>query len=344
MKHDALSGQPAFDWLRFVLALLFLLGHEKIFEYPPFDPGHAVDVFLALSGWLIGGILLSTQVQDLPRFFYNRVTRVWLPYFVAVAGLYLFAALRDGIDAFWVKYLFFDLTFTHYTFTIFPQAHAELPLQGTGNHFWSISVEEQFYLMLPLGLALRQWLGRDWPWFVAVALIMLCGDKFLPIAFGVLAITSVRRYGDWHLTLIGRWGIRAVALGIGALFAAGYASIWLNAAFGVAVVMALAMPGRRSGLGQVLGGMSYPLYLNAWVGAFAANFIAKRLELPAAAHHALVCALAVLVAFVLWACVDRQILARRKGWYRPWAGQTAALSGYVLTGIGLIGGLWIFAP
>jgi peptidoglycan/LPS O-acetylase OafA/YrhL len=39
----------------------------------------AVQIFFALSGWLIGGILLRTDVQDLPRFYFNRATRIWIP-------------------------------------------------------------------------------------------------------------------------------------------------------------------------------------------------------------------------------------------------------------------------
>jgi peptidoglycan/LPS O-acetylase OafA/YrhL len=302
MSAKPLTAQPALDWLRFVLAALVLLGHENIFEFPPLDPGHAVDAFLALSGWLIGTILLSTRVEELPRFFYNRVTRVWLPYFVTITLLYGLAAAREGIDGFWFKYLFYDLSFTHYTFTHFPQAAAELPLDGTGNGLWSISVEEQFYLFLPLGLILGQKIGARWPWFAAILILM----------------TLAERFGAWHLTLPGRALVYAALAASGLAIALGVPpNPWIDAVFGVTVVLALAFPGERSAWGQFFGGISYPLYLNAWIGVFAANLLAKKLGLSEAVREGLICLLAFLTATVSWYLIDRNILARRGGGTAP---------------------------
>jgi peptidoglycan/LPS O-acetylase OafA/YrhL len=145
-----LSDQPALDWLRFVLASIVLLDHAGWDIPGPITGQLAVWVFLALSGWLIGGILLRTPVEELPRFYFNRAIRIWIPYGCAIFMLYAVAAAKEGIDFNWWKYLFYDVSFTHYNFTVFPQADAEMPLDGTGNNFWSISVEEQFYLIAPL--------------------------------------------------------------------------------------------------------------------------------------------------------------------------------------------------
>src|SRR6266508_6836356 len=78
-----LSSYPLFDWLRFVLASAVVLGHTKIITWSPAG-NLSVQVFFALSGWLIGGILLETKRDELPRFFFNRTTRIWLPYFFAI--------------------------------------------------------------------------------------------------------------------------------------------------------------------------------------------------------------------------------------------------------------------
>ena len=139
-EAEKLQDFPLLDWLRFVLASTVLLTHEGI-KYGPVNGGLAVAVFLALSGWLIGGILFKSDRGDLPRFFYNRATRIWAPYLTAIILLYGAAAAREGIDGNWLKYLFYDVTFTHYNFAEFPRASLEMPLKGTGNAFWSLSVE-----------------------------------------------------------------------------------------------------------------------------------------------------------------------------------------------------------
>lgn len=126
-----IASYPLFDGLRFVLASVVVLVHADVHFPAPIDGNLAVRVFLALSGWLIGGILLETQRSELPRFFYNRATRIWCPYFATMILLYATAALFRGIDLNWFKYLFYDATFTHYTWTVFPRASAEMPLQGT---------------------------------------------------------------------------------------------------------------------------------------------------------------------------------------------------------------------
>lgn len=65
---------PLFDWLRIILAIVVALGHDNVIQWA--NSGNlSVQVFFALSGWLIGGILLNTPKGALPRFFFNRVTR-----------------------------------------------------------------------------------------------------------------------------------------------------------------------------------------------------------------------------------------------------------------------------
>ncbi|WP_125130248.1 acyltransferase family protein [Microbacterium sp. 10M-3C3] len=116
-----------------------------------------VDVFFVISGFLITGLLLR-EVADTGRIslrgFYARRIRRILPAAVlviaavAVAGWFLFnrtradATLWDvaaalGLVANWR----FAAVGTDY----FAQTDAVSPLQ----HFWSLSVEEQFYLMWP---------------------------------------------------------------------------------------------------------------------------------------------------------------------------------------------------
>ena len=59
--------------------------------------------------------------------------------------------LKDRITAKWLEIFYYDATFV-YNFFGPPQLAAYrdvMPLRATGNHFWSICAEEQFYLLAP---------------------------------------------------------------------------------------------------------------------------------------------------------------------------------------------------
>lgn len=107
-----------------------------------------VDLFFVLSGFLIASQLLKPWARgarpDYGRFFVRRALRT-IPAFVAVVMLYFeFPQLREtpAIQPFWQF-----ATFTE-----------NLLFNPTGpkafDQFWSLCVEEQFYLLFPLALTL----------------------------------------------------------------------------------------------------------------------------------------------------------------------------------------------
>ncbi|SRR6266851_1166741 len=158
---------PAFDYLRITLATAVAAGHADLITWS--QAGNlSVQVFFALSGWLIGGILLRSSPDDLPRFYFNRAARIWIPYFVAVAILIVVSLLRDTVTTKWIEIIFYKITFVYDFFG--PPQLAEfgnaMPLKGTGNHLWSICAEEQFYLVAPIFITLLPLGRRIWPWSV----------------------------------------------------------------------------------------------------------------------------------------------------------------------------------
>lgn len=118
---------------------------------------------------------------------------------------------------------------------------------------------------------------------------------------------------------------------------------FLGPLLAVAVILGLARPGRRSHLAQIAGGLSYPLYLNHWIGVFAVNFVTKRgfpvdfLTFVTAQY-----ALNIGIALALYLAVDRQIQLRRGTWYSEKLGKRLAITSYALVGTGLIMGSAIF--
>jgi peptidoglycan/LPS O-acetylase OafA/YrhL len=257
--------------------------------------------------------------------------------------LYGFAAAYEGLNAFWAKYLFFDATFTHQVFTHFPQASYEMPLAGSGNQFWSISVEEQFYLIAPMIMLLP--FGRKLMVWAAVAIVLLmAGVAGAPIALGVLAAALRHNLGDWHLTPLARplllIGTAAV---LTSLFFADLAP--LRAMFAVGVVLNLAVPGKRQALPIFLGGISYPVYLNHWIGAFVAHGITRHLlhlSEGSTATAALVVAFAyptsLMIGAVAYWFIDRRVLARRDMLFTWSRGLACGATAYALVIIGLAGG------
>jgi peptidoglycan/LPS O-acetylase OafA/YrhL len=208
---------PAFDWMRISLAFMVMLHHADLFPWGQL--GHfRVQVFFALSGWLIGRILLKTPSEELPRFYFGRVVRIWIPYAVALSLLVAVSIAHDDITPKYLEFLLYKLTFVYNLFgtTQLAEHGAQMPLQGSGNHFWSICAEEQFYLCAPLLLILMPGrLGRSpWLWLAIAAT-----GVFSSMALGVAASLAHARWGALHLRASAR-----AALGV--LLVSGATIIW----------------------------------------------------------------------------------------------------------------------
>jgi len=104
-----------FDWLRFALALVVLLYHDGIFRWEQAG-NFGVQVFFALSGWLIGGILCKTERSALKRFYFNRALRIWCPYLLALTFLVMGSLLHDHLTSKWLEIVFYKFTFVYNLF------------------------------------------------------------------------------------------------------------------------------------------------------------------------------------------------------------------------------------
>lgn len=140
------------DTLRALAILLVLMSHYNGFvsHAPTFgiigSIGWAgVDLFFVLSGYLIGNQLLAPAARgeslDLKTFFARRLLRT-LPNYYAVLAVYLM--LPDSpIAGKSMAPLWQFLTFTQ---------NFGLNYGETFTHSWSLCIEEQFYLVLPLAV------------------------------------------------------------------------------------------------------------------------------------------------------------------------------------------------
>lgn len=333
---------PAFDWLRLAMAMTVAIAHAG-FEVDPKAGNFAVQVFFALSGWLIGGILYDSEKSQLPQFYFNRAMRIWAPYYFAVALVFAMSLLNEPFDAGRFEYLFYDVTFTHNWFILprIEEVGSELPLRGAGAIVWSLSVEEQFYLFAPLMIMFARWGREPWLW-AALAVFAIALETFYgSIALGVLAAVLRRRFGVWHLKGLAPVLLAAVILLCAYLYMLFPAEYFRIAPFAaVSVVLLLARPGKKSRIGAFAGGVSYPLYLNQWIGVF----LAEEIALGFPGREVIVTVLLSIVfnlaiASLLYVAIDEQVRKRRKQWFSPSRGRAAAVTAYGLVALGAAGGL-----
>lgn len=206
-----LTYRPDIDGLRAVAVLSVVLFHLN----PGWLPGGfvGVDVFFVISGYLITGILLADLRAgrfSFARFYQRRIARLfpvmitvviattlaaWLiytPQDFASAGATSIAALLSVVN---LKYLLQGSYFA-----ISPDAQPFL-------HFWSLSVEEQFYIFFPPLVFL---LFRHAPRRLAATIAGLS-----IISFGAcVVVTFVHPPAAFYLLPTRAW-----ELGVGALLA-----------------------------------------------------------------------------------------------------------------------------
>jgi peptidoglycan/LPS O-acetylase OafA/YrhL len=163
---------PTLDGWRGVAILLVLAAHLQMGllhhyygNYPWADVGqHGVTIFFVLSGYLITSRLLEEEKIDLKSFYLRRFFRLmpcaWSFMLALALASVLFGIPLIGHDA--LACIFF---FRNY----FPTT--ETPFNMRTGHFWSLSLEEQFYLLWPPALA---FLGRRRALVLAIAGCLGC--------------------------------------------------------------------------------------------------------------------------------------------------------------------------
>ena len=200
---------PALDGLRAVAIVLVVMVHAA--PTAGFPPALAwvhtlqslgVRVFFVISGFLITALLLQERAAtggiSLRRFYMRRALRIFPAFYAYLAVIAVLAA------AGWIILLPGDLAHA-LTYTMnyhFPGAWEVL-------HFWSLSVEEQFYLL--------------WP-----PLLVLAGPRRACLgAAAVVVITPLIRIAMWYGWPVrdgtaGQFQMVADSLAVGCLLAGSY--------------------------------------------------------------------------------------------------------------------------
>jgi peptidoglycan/LPS O-acetylase OafA/YrhL len=274
-----------------------------------------VDLFFVLSGFLITGILLDTRTD--PHYFRNFIVRRALRIFpLYYTVLFVILALTPLLHLQWhrghIAYFFY---LGNVAANINPSLEAVFPYFSF-LHLWSLSLEEQFYVLWPLAIyvaatprhivrmcvglsvfsllvriAILHWLplGRAVEWCSAELPTRTDG-----LLYGAIAAVLVRRFPIDRLVPPARWAFGASAVLLAGMFLCfganfnnpvtslvGYPLLALF--FTSLLVLALepkslfARFGRLSPL-RVLGRYSYGLYVYHLIAGFALSYLLSWLQ------------------------------------------------------------------
>ena len=236
-QHEHLKYRPEIDGLRAIAVGVVLLYHAKLAMPGGFV---GVDVFFVISGFLITSLILKDYESDdgfsIVRFWERRVRRIFpalifVVIVTAVAGWFVllpsdFLDLGKSVVAqavFGSNFYFWD------TSGYFESSAWIRPLL----HTWSLAVEEQFYLLLPLLFLFRsRWNRKALRWGFGVVIVLSLvlsiiqadrspdtGFYLLPsrawelLAGAMLALFPIRnQLPKWIAELVGWSGLVGIGL------------------------------------------------------------------------------------------------------------------------------------
>ena len=338
-----------------------------------------VDVFFVVSGYLITGMLVreleTTGRLSLSRFYGRRLRRILPSAVVVLAVTSVVTALAVPADeaARWFRQILASTLFVqNWLLAAETATDADAGLPSTPvEHYWSLSVEEQFYLVWPIVLLLATGLaarasrfGRTVP-AVVIGLVTATSFVVCVVVTGLdnnaayfSTVTRAWEFGVGALlalapVMTGLLGVRRAVswLGLAAIVASVYVAtdvaafpgvIALLPALGATAVIWAGTPSGRSSTVplvrfppvQHLGDISYALYLWHWPVVVLAPFITGR---PSGnATMAALLAVAVVLAWATTRYVERPIRFGTTARTRPGTGWLVAATGALV--LLLIGG------
>jgi peptidoglycan/LPS O-acetylase OafA/YrhL len=160
-RYPALHGLRVFAILSVIQyhVTWVITTHDELalserFEHASLAIFFGMDCFFVLSGFLIGSILLrsieTTGAQNIRRFYLRRIFRTFPSYWIVLTIL-AFALPTTELQR---SHLIYEYTYT----TNFGPLGPDQIVMFWG---WSLALEEQFYLVVPLLFVLLRWLPSD---------------------------------------------------------------------------------------------------------------------------------------------------------------------------------------
>lgn len=228
---------PNLNSLRGIAAVMVIISHlqgdsKTLFAFENFG-GLGVTIFFILSGFLIAYLLLMEKEKffniNIKDFYFRRMLRIWPLYFLILFFVYaivpiVFTHYYNGeINRFSIKSLLMNIFFLTNITLIMKLTPLVIRV------IWSIGIEEQFYLMLPWIMKIREKqrliiiLGIIF-FFPLCKLCLVLYEKFtgseslqiissiitvtrfdcmaIGVLFGILSFSKQINLGNFHITYI----------------------------------------------------------------------------------------------------------------------------------------------
>ena len=158
-----INYRPEIDGLRAiaVISVIFYHANVVIFDEKLFKGGFiGVDIFFVISGYLITSLILrelnTTQSFSFMNFYERRVRRILPPLFFVMLLCFPFAWVHLGPANFidFSKSILYSIGFSSnfYFWDMGHQYAAANSLLKPFLHTWSLSIEEQYYIIFPIFL------------------------------------------------------------------------------------------------------------------------------------------------------------------------------------------------
>ncbi len=214
---QTLNYRPQMDGLRFFAFLAVFLIHSDIERF--WWGGYGVSLFFVISGFLITRILIVNanrpRIQVLKTFYIRRALRIFPAYYLVL----VVAVFTVGIDR-PIAFFLYLMNWAIFVLTAMDPTLVNQPWDPVlmhGIHFWSLCVEEQFYLVFPLlfaflttGRARMSWLLAMWAtaigfrfFFAAVLpnsayglIPLVCGEYMVAGAVGAVLFADTSGLGE----------------------------------------------------------------------------------------------------------------------------------------------------
>jgi len=240
---------PALDGVRGLAILAVLLFHFGI----PANPKGAiddaltwlltygalgVDLFFVLSGFLITGILYDSRADPayFRNFYMRRVLRIFPLYYGVLAVVFLVVPAIPALHGSEIAGLRSHQAWAWlYAVNIYLAIHDGWVLSYI-EHFWSLAIEEQFYLVWPLVVWLVAGKPRLFLVFSLAAAAASFGGRIVASFYGASPIVT---------TVLTPFQLDALALG-------GFLAVYVRQPGGEAAARRLILPMTSAGIGVLL--------------------------------------------------------------------------------------------
>ena len=190
---NLIKYRPEIDGLRTIAVLSVILYHAnfQIFGQNPIKGGFlGVDIFFVISGYLITSILLTgfrEKSLTLLNFYERRIRRI-LPILLFVMTVSMpfswMLLLPSDFQSYSYQLLSSIFSVSNFYFWSEDSYWAAESILKPFLHTWSLGVEEQFYLFMPLLVMCFSYKNISRPTFVllAIALVSLVSSHFMSIS------------------------------------------------------------------------------------------------------------------------------------------------------------------